>query len=61
MQEPTQPRCDKCGSSIYKFTETGTHIVYRCLSSSKHLVYVEKQPTQMKRSTGWNKPPNNAA
>lgn len=58
-RQQQQPQCDQCGASAYWLTETGTHIVYRCLSTSRHLMYVEK-PAQQSRSVQWNNP-NNAA
>lgn len=47
------PRCDKCGSSAFKLTETRTDTIYQCFY--RHTIYVPKSPV-LKISIQWNGP-----
>lgn len=55
-----QIRCQHCGARTYPIAGTRTHHIRRCLSSSKHLTYIEKSPGQ-KIPIQWNSGPQDAA
>lgn len=58
MSNEQHVKCEHCGARTYPVTETRTHFIRRCLSSSKHITYIEKSQGQRIRVQG--QPPDAA-